>query len=74
MAEKGINLKIEDFKNEIVNLINGYDLPAVVVKQMVGELYNEVCVITNNTIQKELEEYEKEVEQEKKKEQKNNGK
>ncbi len=74
MAEKGINLKIEDFKNEIVNLINGYDLPAVVVKQVVGELYNEVCIITNNTIQKELEEYEKEVEQEKKKEQKNNGK
>lgn len=65
MDEKGFNLMVNDFKSEIVNVINTYNLPAIVVKQVIGELYNEVCVITNNTIQKELEEYQKEVEKEK---------
>lgn len=74
MVEKGINLKISDFKDEIVNLINSYNLPAIVVKQVMGELYNEVCVVTNNTIQKEVEEYQKGLEQENEKERKKNGK
>ncbi len=74
MAEKGFNLKVRDFENEIVNLINDYNLPAMVVKQVIGGLYHEVCVIANDTIEKELEEYQRGLEQENEKERKKNGK
>ncbi len=59
MVEKGINLKSNDFKNEIVNLINNCNLPAVIVKQTIFEIYNEVCIIFNNSVQKEKDEYNK---------------
>ena len=57
--EKGIDLKVRELKNKIVDDINSEELPAVLVKYILMELLEDARNLENNMVQKEKEDYEK---------------
>lgn len=63
--DKGINLMINDFKIEIVDLINSYDLPMIIKRQVINEISLEINNVTENVIQKERQDYQKALEAQK---------
>lgn len=54
--EKPFTLKVEDLKNNIINIINEAKMPSFVVKNVLQAIYQEV----NKIEQEEIENYKKE--------------
>ena len=57
--EKGIDLKVNELKNKIVEDINSEELPAVLVKYILMELLEDAKNLEKDMIQKEREDYDK---------------
>ena len=54
--EKAINLKICDFKNDIIKIINDSKLPIIIARQAVSEIHSELLNIEKYTLEKEEQE------------------
>lgn len=52
----------EEFRNNLVNMINSYGLPIYVVEPILNEILNEVRSVLQIQYQKELQEYQKSLE------------
>lgn len=52
----------EEFRNNLVNMINSYGLPIYVVEPILNETLNEVRSVLQIQYQKELQEYQKSLE------------
>lgn len=61
------NLEILEFRDKIAVFINNSDLPIVIKRQQIEQIYSELLKLESNTIQKELKERKEELEQEQKK-------
>lgn len=61
------NLEILEFRDKIAVFINNSDLPIVVKRHQIEQIYSELLKLESNTIQKELKERKEELEQEQKK-------
>ncbi len=60
MADLGINTLISVFKKNILNVINNSNLPISVVYYVTKDIFRDVEQIYNETLKKELEEFQKE--------------
>lgn len=56
---KGINLQIQEFKENLLNVINESKLPPAIVQMALGELTAQVDRITEQALEKERQAYEK---------------
>lgn len=54
--EKSVNIRVEDFKREAVDLINKAGLPVSIVYMIMKELYTEVAQQYEETLQREYAE------------------
>jgi len=66
MAEKGASLIIRDFKNDLTQILNQYNMPMIIKKQVLDEIRNEVSKVAEYQIAKEEQEYKEALEQEEK--------
>ena len=56
---KGVNLQIQEFKENLLSVINESKLPPVIVQMALGELTVQVDRITEQALEKERQVYEK---------------
>lgn len=63
--EKPITLQVNDTKNAIISILNESNLHPILMEQIMNEIHTEVTNVLNHTIQKEKDEYEKSLEEEK---------
>lgn len=63
--EKPITLQVNDTKNAIVSILNESNLHPILMEQIMNEIHTEVTNVLNHTTQKEKDEYEKSLEEEK---------
>lgn len=68
MAQKGVNLMIFDFKNEIIKALNDSVLPISIKRQVFDEISTQIGAAEEKTIQEELMKYQQELKEEQKKE------
>lgn len=64
MAEKGASLIVQDFKNELVEVINKYNMPAIIKQSFVEDINNKLIKAAEYELQKEEQEYKEALEQE----------
>jgi hypothetical protein len=65
--EKGINLRIDEFKKDLAKIINESNMPFYVTKMVLSEMLNEVAIITNQAIQEENKVYHESLNKDEKK-------
>lgn len=68
--EKPLNLKIEEFRNQIVNTINEANLPAYILKPIVKDFYTQLQNLEQQELIQAQRQYEKSLNEEKKTENK----
>lgn len=68
--EKPLNLKIEEFRNQIVNTINEANLPAYILKPIVKDFYTQLQNLEQQELIQAQRQYEKSLNEEKKAENK----
>jgi hypothetical protein len=64
MAEKGINLQIAEFQDNLAKLINESNLPVRIKRMSVGEAYSQLINYDNRTVAVERQAYLKAVKEE----------
>lgn len=57
---KPISVILDDFKNELVKVINDSQLPLCLVKPIIKEIYDEVSVVANQQLQQDRQAWEAE--------------
>lgn len=62
MADLGVNTLINVFKKNITNVINNSQLPISILYYVVKDVFRDIEQIYNETLEKELEEFQKEKE------------
>ena len=55
--EKPIDLKIEDTKYEIINIINKSNLPAFILEPIFKDIYNQLLLNKNRDLEKSRKKY-----------------
>lgn len=68
--EKPLNLKIEEFRNQIANTINEANLPAYILKPIVKDFYTQLQNLEQQELIQAQRQYEKSLNEEKKTENK----
>lgn len=63
--EKGFDLRIAEFKKDLGITINNANMPISVTKMVLGELLNEVMMLTTQAIDTQKKMYDEELEKEK---------
>lgn len=56
---KPFTLKVEDSKKEIINIINGAELPAYCIKKILQEIYDEIEKLDKDEIEQYYKNQEK---------------
>lgn len=56
--EKGINLQIEELKENLVKQINESNMPVVVIEMVLKELLTNATFVKQQQLEKEKQEYE----------------
>lgn len=56
--EKPIDLKTEELKQNLLNVINESKLPVFIVELILKDIYNEVLFLKNNELMTSKEKYE----------------
>jgi len=57
--EKPISMRIQEFKNSLVDLVNNSGLIPVIIEPIIKEIYMEVKTLGQQQFEKEKLEYEK---------------
>ena len=68
MAQKGVNLMIFDFKNEIIKVLNDSILPISIKRQVFDEISAQIGIAEEKEIQAERIKYQEDLKEEQKKE------
>lgn len=72
--EKGINLATQEFKENLVELVNTCNLPANLIKYILIDILNQIKTLEVNAIQIERENYQKALKEAEKENKKKGGK
>jgi len=62
--EKGINLKIQEVKENLITEIENSNFPVTVIKYILEDILNQINLLERNAIKKEQEAYDKACEEE----------
>ena len=65
--EKGVNLQIEEFKNNILQVTNDSKMPISITKLVLYGIYNDVVIFTNKTLEDESKAFQESLQLEKSK-------
>lgn len=55
--EKPINLIIEEFKMELVNVVNKYKIAPFIAEPILKDIHNEMCILKDKELKKASAEY-----------------
>jgi hypothetical protein len=64
--EKPVSIKVQELKEELVDLINDSGLPAFIVEPIVKDIYEQIIQAKNQEYTKDKENYENSLKEEKK--------
>lgn len=60
--EKPITLQIEQFKQDLVHLVNGSGIPVFLLDYILKDFYNEIHMLNRNQLEKDEKSYQEHTE------------